>query len=229
VSASAIRDGGPLLERRSAINHQATGCVRRLVELGVVRKDQFLPAREVIAAWLENYGQRLIWGEWDPKMNFYTDIIRKDPRFRSVESVRDPALLEPVTRIALEAVIADAEKLGIRLEITETYRSVERQQHLYLTHATQLRDVGVHHYGLAADVCKIVEGKASWEGDWTFLRDLAARHGLISGVDWGHPERPHGFCDSDHVQRIRVEDQERLFAGAWYPAEDYSPRAGEIS
>jgi hypothetical protein len=149
--------------------------------------------------------------------NFYIDVIQNDPRFRSVDPVRDIAMLEPVTRAAVEAIITEAAEQGITLQVTETYRSVERQQHLYETHATQLKDVGVHHYGLAADFCKIVDGEASWTGDWKFLRDLADKHGLVSGVDWGHPDRPHSFCDSDHVQRIDVSDQSRLFAGNWYP------------
>lgn len=149
--------------------------------------------------------------------NFYTDVILHDPRFHSTDCIRDPLLLEPVTRAAVAAIIEEAAAQGIHLQITETYRSPARQAHLFATGATQLKEVGVHGFGLAADFCKIVDGKASWGGDWAFLRDLAVKHGMISGYDWGTPDKPHTFRDLDHMQRIRVEDQHRLFELSWYP------------
>ena len=126
-------------------------------------------------------------------------------------------MLEPGTKAAVLAIIADAAAQGITLQVTETYRSCERQEQLFEKKVTQLKTVGVHHYGLAADFCKIINGKASWTGDWKFLRDLADKHGMVSGVDWGHPERPHTFCDADHVQRVTIDQQPALFAGSWYP------------
>jgi hypothetical protein len=151
-------------------------------------------------------------------MNFYTDVLQKDPRFHSTAACRDLAMLEPDTRAAVAAIVTDAAELGIALVATETYRSSERQQMLYAQRATQLRSVGVHHYGLAADFCKIVDGKASWAGDWQFLCDLAVKHGCISGGDWGEPAVPHSFRDFDHVQRCSVAQQAGLFAGTWYPS-----------
>lgn len=150
-------------------------------------------------------------------MSFYTDVIQQDPRFRSTEAVRDPELLEPATRAAVQAIIDGAAQQGITLEVTETYRSQERQQQLFAQHATQLQTVGVHHFGLAADFCKIVDGKASWDGDWSFLAPLCAANGMIWGGDWGEPDRPHTFRDHDHVQRCEVSQQPLLFAGTWYP------------
>jgi peptidoglycan L-alanyl-D-glutamate endopeptidase CwlK len=152
-------------------------------------------------------------------MSFFTDVIQRDPRAASTTAIRDLDLLEPVTRAAVLGIVADAAVMNITLLVTETYRSKERQAYLFSTHATQLRDVGVHYYGLAADFCKIVEGKASWDGDWKFLGDLAKKHGLVWGGDWGAPDKPHTFCDMDHVQRCTVAQQPELFAGAWYPAD----------
>ncbi|MBV9859830.1 MAG: transglycosylase SLT domain-containing protein [Alphaproteobacteria bacterium] len=155
--------------------------------------------------------------------NFYTDVVQHDPRFHTRERVADTALLEPVTRAAVAAIVADAAEQGIVLEVTETYRSTERQAELFAQGATQLRTVGVHHYGLAADFAKRVGGGLSWAGDWTFLGVLAKKHGLIWGGDWGTPDQPHSFRDWDHVQRIAVADQQKLFAGKWYP--DSAPPA----
>ncbi len=158
--------------------------------------------------------------------NFYTDVIQQDARCGSPNQIRNIDLLEPVTRAAVAAIIVDAAAEGINLMVTETYRSPVRQQELFAQGSTQLKEVGVHGYGLACDFCKLVDGKASWAGDWTFLCRLAVKHGMICGYDWGHPEKPHSFRDSDHVQRIGVEDQQKLFAGTWYPAEDYRPVTG---
>jgi D-alanyl-D-alanine carboxypeptidase len=155
--------------------------------------------------------------------NFYTDVIQKDARFRSTKRVGDPALLEPNTRAAVEAVIADAAAHGIKLMIFETYRSQERQVELFNQHASQLKKVGVHHYGLACDIVKDVNGEPSWKGSFSFLQALAKAHGLIWGGDWGTPNVHHSFQDTDHVQRCSVADQAKLFRGEWYPDADYNP------
>ena len=155
--------------------------------------------------------------------NFYTDVIQKDPRFRSTKRVSDPALLEPTMRAAVQAVIADAAAHGIKLMVFETYRSQERQVELFNQHASQLEKVGVHHYGLACDIVKDVNGEPSWKGSFSFLQALAKAHGLIWGGDWGTPNVHHSFQDTDHVQRCSVADQAKLFRGEWYPDANYNP------
>jgi hypothetical protein len=152
-------------------------------------------------------------------MSYYTDVIQDDARFHSTAACRDIWLLEPVTRAAVQAIIADAAAAGIVLFVTETYRSCERQQQLFAAGGTHLRTVGVHHYGLACDFAKLIDGVASWAGDWGFLCGLAVAHGLICGGDWGEPNVPHSFRDFDHVQRCTLAQQDELFAGAWYPDE----------
>ena len=123
--------------------------------------------------------------------------------------------------------MAASEAAGTELIITETYRSSERQQQLYDQKLTQLRTVGVHHYGLACDFAKMINGKASWDGDWTFCAELAKKVStadriVISGTDWGEPDQSHSFVDSDHIQGCTVAQQTELFAGTWYP-NDASP------
>jgi|GEM_PF-983142 hypothetical protein len=157
--------------------------------------------------------------------NFYEEVIRKDPRFMATAAIRDVNLLEPVTRAAVAAILADSLAAGLELMVFETYRSQERQSLLFDRGATQLRTVGVHHYGLACDIVKVVKGQSSWDGDFSFLGRLGKKHGLIWGGDWGTPKRSHSFRDYDHVQRCTVADQEGLFSGGWYPAQDYDPYA----
>jgi len=155
--------------------------------------------------------------------NFYTDVIRKDGRFKSAKRINDLALLEPVTRKIVKRIMADAAEAGIKLMVFETYRSQARQQKLHEKGASQLKTVGVHQYGLACDLVKDVGGDPSWKGDFKFLGKLAKKHKMIWGGDWGKPGvKPH-FYDGVHVQRCTVARQKSLFSGAWYPDEDYDP------
>jgi hypothetical protein len=155
--------------------------------------------------------------------NFYTDVIMKDKRFQNPNRVADPNLLEPVTRKLVSAIIDAANKRGIALMIFETYRSEDRQLALFNQGATKLRTVGVHHYGLACDLVKNINGEPSWKGDFDFLGELAHENGMIWGGDWGNPGVAHTFVDSDHVQRCTLARQSALFAGTWYPDDSYDP------
>jgi hypothetical protein len=155
--------------------------------------------------------------------SFYAEVISHDPRFDSASRVADPALLEPITRQLVEGIVTAAEQMGIDLMIYETYRSQARQQELFDNGATKLRKVGVHHYGLACDIVRVVGGEPSWKGDFSFLGQLAHSAGLIWGGDWGAPQIKHSFVDSVHVQRCTVARQADLFAGGWYPDDAYNP------
>jgi hypothetical protein len=157
--------------------------------------------------------------------NFYTDFLVKAPFYKATAKVNDLEYLEPVTRAAVQAIMSESAANGQPLILFETYRSVQRQQFLFKQGATTLQQVGVHHYGLAADLVKDINGQPSWAGEWGFLRDLANKHGLISGLDWGLPQEHHSFVDADHVQRVALKDQAKLFAGAWYPEDKYTPSA----
>lgn len=156
-------------------------------------------------------------------MNFYTNTIRNSSAFRSDAVCKDMNLLEPGTRAAVQAMLADAKAQNIDLRLLETYRSQTRQSALFVKHATQLRTVGCHGYGVAVDFGVFVGGKYQENNKpYLFLRDMAREHGMISGQDWGHPQTG-GFVDSGHVQRVPVWRQSALFSGAWYPPEKYDP------
>lgn len=156
-------------------------------------------------------------------MNFYVNVIKTNLAFKTKDRVSVLHLLEPEFRRRMQNVIDEAKLHGHELRIIETYRSRERQLDLFNQKKTKLRNVGVHHYGLAADVVKIVNGKAFWGGDWTFLGKLAEKHKLIWGGDWGFPNRKTTFYDAVHLQMISVKDQRKLFNGSWYPSIDYDP------
>lgn len=158
-----------------------------------------------------------------PTGNFYTDVIMADPRFNSTKRIADPELLEPTTRDLVQAIITDAATNGLKLMIFETYRSQARQQALFNQGATKLKQVGVHHFGLACDLVKDINGQPSWKGDFSMLGALAKHHKLIWGGDWGTPGSVHTFVDTDHVQRVTIGRQASLFSGDWYPDANYDP------
>jgi LAS superfamily LD-carboxypeptidase LdcB len=149
--------------------------------------------------------------------NFFQDVIRKDARFNSTAVINDLQLLEPKTRAAVQAIIAEAHPGGLELMVFETYRSQARQTQLFQKGASKLKTVGVHHYGLACDLVRNVGGQPSWKGDFSKLGKLARKYHLIWGGDW------KGFVDEYHVQRCTVARQKKLFAGTWYPDDDYDP------
>src|ERR1700749_2588598 len=101
--------------------------------------------------------------------NFYTDVITKDPRYNSTKVIDDINLLEPVTRQIVQTIVADAKAHGLNVKVYETYRSQARQTILFNEGVTRLRTVGVHHYGLACDIVRVVNGEPSWKGDFSFL------------------------------------------------------------
>lgn len=157
--------------------------------------------------------------------SFYDTVLRNSKAFRSDVVCKDPAMLEPGTRAAVLALIADAKGVGKDVRLLETYRSQTRQSYLFTRRATQLRVVGCHGYGVAADLGVFVDGVYQEKNaPYVFLKFLARQHGLISGQDWGHA-REGNFVDSGHVQRVPVWRQNALFGGAWYPSVDYDPYA----
>lgn len=156
-------------------------------------------------------------------MSFYTEFLQHTYLFTFTGRVDKLDYLEPVTRAAVQAIVAESAANGQPLLVFETFRSQSRQELLFNQGATQLKEVGVHNYGLAADLVKDIAGEPSWKGDFSFLAVLAKKYGLISGLDWGNSAAKHGFIDACHVQRIAVKDQPELFDGTFYPDDTYDP------
>ncbi len=156
-------------------------------------------------------------------MSFYTTTILQSPLAHSTQAVHDLNLLEPIMRQIVQSIIDDAHAHGVELMVFETYRSKERQEMLFNQGATQLKNVGVHHYGLACDIVKKVNGQPSWKGDFSLLGQLAHAKKLVWGGDWGNPLIKHSFIDVYHVQRCSIKKQAALFNGQWYPDDNYDP------
>jgi len=162
-------------------------------------------------------------------MSFFKDIIMPDKRARSTKVIDDLDLLEPVTRKIVASIIMDAKKKGVEYMVFETFRSKERQLQLFKQGASKLKNVGVHHYGLACDIVRKVDGQPSWKGDFSLLGKLAHSYGLLWGGDWGKPDEKHSFLDVYHVQRCAIHRQLLLFKGKWYPDANYNPYHDQVN
>jgi hypothetical protein len=162
--------------------------------------------------------------------NFYTDVILKSPYTRTPNAVcKDLAMLEPNFRARVTGFITDAGKAGHKLIVLETYRSQQRQALLFAQHKTQLKNVGVHGYGLACDL-GLMDPKYDPVGEhYAFFQALCVKYKMISGIDWGTPKARHTFHDWDHVQGVPVFRQNALFNGTWYPGPNYDPIQDEIN
>jgi len=162
-------------------------------------------------------------------MSWYTQVLMKDARFNSPHVnivICDMNLLEPGMRAAVVEMTEMAKAAGHELRVCETYRSQTRQHDLWLKKKTTLSHVGCHGYGLAADLQLYVNGKYDPNGShYAFMHAMSVRCKLISGQGWGTAKTPHDFTDWDHVQRIPIFRQDQVFAGTWFPPEEYDPWA----
>ncbi len=159
-------------------------------------------------------------------LSFYDTVIRNSKAFGSDAVCKSMDLLEPGTRMAVDGILADAKAAGHDLRVLETYRSQTRQSYLFTKHATQLRTVGCHGFGVAVDFGVFTGGKYEENNKpYVFLDALARKHGMISGQSWGHSYPNRGFVDSGHVQRVPIFRQQALFNGTWYPPINYDPYA----
>lgn len=105
-------------------------------------------------------------------------------------------LLYPKFYNTLHKAIENASALGYDIFIFETYRSPERQDHLY-SQVPKVTDAKAwmswHQYGLAVDLVFGGPGKWSWKGDWEGLATFMQARGLrwIGMKDAGHFEHDH--------------------------------------
>jgi hypothetical protein len=84
--------------------------------------------------------------------SFYSDVLAKSPAFHSIDIQKSTESLEPGTRAAVAALIAEALSHDHHLVVLETFRSSRRQLQLFNQHATELRNVGCHGFGVACDL-----------------------------------------------------------------------------
>ncbi len=118
------------------------------------------------------------------------------------KACRDLNKLSVKGKIACQLFLKKCEEAGLKVLVTETYRSQARQTYLYEQGrtrpgiiVTQVKKVGYHNSGNAWDICQNIKGKEY--SDNAFF----AKCGEIAksiGIEWGGYWK--GFVDKPHFQ-----------------------------
>lgn len=111
-------------------------------------------------------------------------------------------LLKPKVRELAEKLINECKRQGHQITITQTLRTIEEQDALYAQGRTKPGNIvtkakggySLHNFGVAFDICPIVNGKAAWS-DTTLFRKIG-EIGVKFGLEWGgtwtsFPDLPH--------------------------------------
>ena len=128
--------------------------------------------------------------------------------FREVPEISQ---LHPAVAASRDRLVAESKEIGIRVVVTDGFRSTEEQNALYRkgrgdagSIVTQVKGgQSYHNYGLAIDFALgIPGGKVIWDleydgnrngkSDWMEVVEIAKRLGFTWGGDWaGFPDYPH--------------------------------------
>lgn len=153
-------------------------------------------------------------------MDQYQEKIKSHPQYTNAQLVADVDILYPPFALSVLKIFARACESGLRLCIYETYRSQERQLELFNRGVTKLKNNGMHHFGIAADIVFLKgNNQPSWDPqhEWAKMGDLGKNLSLFWGGDW------EGFRDLPHFQLIEatVPEQAKIINGNYPP---YDPQ-----
>lgn len=127
--------------------------------------------------------------------------------------------LHPSIRCKCEVFMQLCTSAGLRVLITQTYRTAAEQQALYDQGRTAPGKIVTnappgyswHEFGRAFDICFLTEnGKATWAGPWEQVGEIGERLEMEWGGRWKKPDRPH-FQDTGGMTLAQAR------AEAWKP------------
>ena len=111
-------------------------------------------------------------------------------------------LLKPKVRELAEKLISECKNLGHQITVTQTLRTIEEQDALYAQGRTKPGNIvtkakggySLHNFGVAFDICPVVNGKAEWNNNALFKK--IGEIGMKLGLEWGgtwdsFPDLPH--------------------------------------
>lgn len=128
----------------------------------------------------------------------------------SLQIQNSVTLLYPKFYELLSIGIEKSREIGLDVYVFETYRSPERQTHLFHQKpqvTNSLAWMSWHQYALCADLVFGGPGKWSWKGDWDRLTEVMISVGLrsIGAKDPGHFELDHNLSIHD-AKKIVLKD-----------------------
>ena len=112
---------------------------------------------------------------------------------------KDISQLLPVAQEACKLFLELCEKAGLKVKLTETYRSQERQNELYAQGRTTPGQIVTwtktsrHTSRRAWDICQNIKGREydTSTGFFDKCGEIAASLGITWGGTWKTPDRPH--------------------------------------
>ena len=128
---------------------------------------------------------------------------------------REMNLLYPIFANRVNNALAKCHALGLDIEIFETWRSPQRQDHLYASGRTRPGKIVTgsrawqswHQYGLAVDIAAKRAGKWSWDFD----AKKAAEAFLAEGLEWLNP---YEQCHFELRNGLRIDQARSLTQSA---------------
>lgn len=118
--------------------------------------------------------------------------------------IKDLDRLHPYVKELAEKLLLKCKEDGINIIITETFRTMKRQQELYNQGRTTPGKIvtkakpgnSIHNYGLAFDIVPVEKGKALWKRYDLFKK--VGKIGVALGLSWGGNWR--SFKDYPHFE-----------------------------
>ena len=132
--------------------------------------------------------------------------------------IKDISALTPKAHEACKLFLAECENQGLKVRITETYRSQERQNELYAQGRTKAGQIVTwtkksrHTSRRAWDICQNVKGQEY--SDNSFFKNcgiIAKGLGITWGGDWKTPDRPHFEISEDWECKKMTENEKKQF------------------
>lgn len=139
------------------------------------------------------------------------------------EVIKDIGELLPNAQTACRTFLAECEKQGLKVCITETYRTQQRQNELYAQGRTTSGNIvtwtknSVHTKRRAWDICQNVKGQEySNLSFFNSCGEIAESLGITWGGRWSTPDRPHFEVKADwtlpekYMEEIDMEELKAL-------------------
>lgn len=139
--------------------------------------------------------------------------------------------LHPIVKEEVKKIIEECDEAltgRAKIRITQAMRTLEEQAQLYAQGRTKLGPKvtnakpgqSIHNYGLAVDICLIVDGKiASWDihkdwdndkiADWIECVYIFKKYGWSWGGDWKH------FKDYPHFEKSNISVNGKNIKPTW--------------
>ena len=132
-----------------------------------------------------------------------------------MQIIKDIAELTPTAQEACKLFLYECEQQGLKVKITETYRSQERQNELYAQGRTKAGQIVTwtkksrHTSRRAWDICQDIKGQEY--SDNSFFKNcgiIAKGLDITWGGTWKTPDKPH-FEISEDWECKKMTDTER--------------------